>query len=63
MKESIQEKKSFMRVKCPECEQESVIFVYAKTEVKCLNDSCKAILASPRGGKAEVFGEVLELLK
>lgn len=55
-------KKTFAKVKCPECETETIVFVSAKTVVNCLNDDCKAILATPRGGKAEIKGEIIELL-
>ncbi len=54
--------KTFARVKCPECESETIVFVSAKTTVYCLNDECKTVLAVPKGGKAEIKGEIVELL-
>ncbi len=52
-------KYGYVKVKCHECSNEQVIFGKASTEVKCLK--CKAVLAVPRGGKAAVKAEILEL--
>ncbi|RMG39519.1 MAG: 30S ribosomal protein S27e [Methanobacteriota archaeon] len=54
--------KTFARVKCPECEKETIVFISAKTTVRCLNEECNTVLAVPRGGKAEIKGEIVELL-
>ncbi len=53
-------KSGFVKVKCHECGNEQVIFGRAATEVKCTK--CSAILAHPRGGKAAISAEILELL-
>jgi small subunit ribosomal protein S27e len=52
----------FLRVKCQNCESESIIFNHAKTIVECTNDDCNTILAEPSGGKAQVHAEILETL-
>ena len=50
----------FIKVKCPDCGNEQVIFERAATVVKCT--VCGAVLAEPRGGKAAVKAEKLEEL-
>jgi len=50
----------FLKVKCPSCNNEQIIFDSAKTVVKC--NVCGAELAKPRGGKAKILGEILEVL-
>jgi len=53
-------KSGFIKVKCHECGNEQTIFGKASTEVKCIG--CGEVLAIPRGGKASVKAEILELL-
>jgi len=50
----------FVRVKCVDCENEQVIFSHASMEVSC--EVCGKTLASPRGGKAEINSEILEIV-
>lgn len=50
----------FIKVKCHECGQEATIFGKAATEIKC--KKCNEVIATPRGGKAAVKAEILELL-
>ena len=47
----------FFRVKCPDCENEQVIFGKASTVVDCI--VCGKVLAEPSGGKARITGEIL----
>ena len=47
----------FLKVKCPKCDGEQIIFSHAKTVVRCL--ICDEILAVPRGGKAEIRAKVI----
>jgi len=47
----------FIRVKCPECGNEQIIFNYVSTDVHC--NVCRGLLAEPSGGKAKVKGEIL----
>lgn len=59
MKELITLPKSkFLRVVCPKCKNEQVIFDKSATLVKCLK--CGEILAEPTGGKARIKGKILE---
>jgi len=51
----------FAKVKCTDCENEQIIFGNASTVVKCL--VCGRTLAEPRGGKAEIKSQVLEVLE
>jgi small subunit ribosomal protein S27e len=52
---------SFFRVKCPDCENEQIVFGRASTVVDCT--VCGHILAEPRGGNANIKAEVLAELK
>ena len=56
----MEEKSGFVKIKCHECGNEQVIFGRASTEVKCTK--CDAVVAIPRGGKAAIKAEILELL-
>lgn len=49
----------FIKVKCHECSNEQVISGKCSSEIKCLK--CKAVVAIPRGGKAAVKAEILEM--
>ena len=51
----------FIRVKCPDCSSEQVIFDSAATVVKCT--LCDNVLAEPRGGKAKILGEIVDILE
>lgn len=49
---------SFLRVECPDCENEQIIFEKAATTVACA--VCGHELAHPTGGKAHIPGEIVE---
>ena len=51
----------FIKVRCKKCKNEQIIFQKASTVVKCL--VCEEILATPKGGKAEIKSTVLEILE
>ncbi len=51
----------FLRVRCPDCGNEQVIFSHAASIVKC--NICNAVLAEPTGGKARIKGEIAEILE
>ncbi len=53
-------KSKFVKVRCPKCKNEQVIFGKASTEIKCL--ICNQILAEPSSGKAKIKARVLEIL-
>jgi len=50
----------FLRVKCPDCGNEQVIFSNATSRVHC--NVCGAMLAEPSGGKAAIKGEITAIL-
>lgn len=50
----------FIRVKCNDCENEQVVFNKASSIVKCL--ICGRTLAEPKGGKAKIKTQTLEVL-
>ncbi|MBI4170773.1 MAG: 30S ribosomal protein S27e [Candidatus Aenigmarchaeota archaeon] len=50
----------FLKVKCKKCKNEQIIFNKAATLVKCL--VCSAVMAEPRGGKAEIKTSIVEVL-
>ncbi len=51
----------FLRVKCNDCENEQIVFDHASTSVKC--NVCGSTLVEPRGGKAGIKGEIIEVLE
>jgi len=51
----------FLKVKCPNCGSEQIIFEKASTVVKCI--VCGEILAKPRGGKAKILAQIIEVMK
>ena len=50
----------FVKIRCPNCKNEQIMFGKASTVVNCL--ICNKKLAEPTGGKAKVVGRVLEVL-
>ena len=54
-------KTRFIRVKCPDCGNEQIIFEATTSKVKC--NICSAMLAEPKGGKAKIIGEIVEALE
>ncbi len=60
--EHVQEPTSkFIKVRCPKCKNEQIIFGKAASEVQCL--VCKKVLAESTGGKARVKARILEVLE
>ncbi len=51
--------KAFVKVKCPDCGNEQIMFLRASVPVKC--HVCGATIAVPTGGKAEIRGEIVEV--
>jgi len=54
-------KSKFIRIRCPKCESEQIIFGKATTNVKC--SKCNYLLAKPGAGKAKIRAKVLEVFK
>lgn len=51
----------FIKVRCPKCKNEQIVFGKSASEVKCL--VCEKILAEPTGGKTRIKARVLEVLE
>ncbi len=47
----------FLKLKCPDCEHEQLVFEMASTIVPCV--VCGRVLAEPAGGKAVLKAEIL----
>ena len=47
---------TFLRVKCPKCGNEQLVFSNAVNIVTC--NVCSNVLAEPSGGKARIKGDV-----
>ena len=52
---------SFVRVACPDCGNEQVVFERASTAVNCA--VCGSTLATPTGGIADLTGEVTDVVE
>ena len=50
----------FIKVRCPKCRNEQVIFGKSGSKVKCL--VCGVVLAESRGGKSKIKSRILEVL-
>ena len=62
MKHALKETSSkFIKIRCPKCKNEQIMFGKASTVVTCL--VCSQTLAEPTGGKSHVKGRVLEVLE
>ena len=51
----------FVKVRCPKCKNEQVIFGKSSSEVKCL--VCGKIVSEPTGGKSKIKARILEVLE
>jgi len=51
----------FIKVRCPKCKNEQIIFGKSSTKVGCL--VCGKLLAEPTGGKSKVKARILEVLE
>jgi len=50
----------FIKIKCPDCPNEQIVFKKAATKVVC--NVCGSTLVVPKGGVGEIHGEVLEVI-
>ncbi|CCC81241.1 30S ribosomal protein S27e [Thermoproteus tenax] len=55
-----QPRSKFLRVRCPDCGNEQVVFSHASMVVRCL--VCGRVLVQPTGGKAQIQGNILKVL-
>lgn len=51
----------YIKVRCPKCKNEQIIFGKASSEVKCL--VCGKTVSSPTGGKSKIKARILEVLE
>ncbi|PIN86168.1 30S ribosomal protein S27e [Candidatus Woesearchaeota archaeon CG10_big_fil_rev_8_21_14_0_10_44_13] len=51
----------FVKVRCPKCKNEQIIFGKASININCL--VCGKVLAEPTGGKSRVKSRILEVLE
>ncbi len=51
----------FIKIRCPKCKNEQILYGKASTVVSCL--VCARKLAEPTGGKSRVKARVLEVLE
>ncbi len=51
--------KDFIRVRCPDCGNEQMLFSKSNTVILCL--VCGTTLAKPTGGRCKIEGEVIEV--
>lgn len=51
----------FWKVKCTDCSNEQVVFSRAASEVSCT--ACGATVLTPRGGEAQLKGELVATLE
>jgi len=54
-------KTKFIKVRCPKCKNEQIIFGKASTEIKCL--VCGHLLGKTTGGKTKIKATILEVLE
>jgi len=51
----------FIKVRCPKCKNEQIMFGKTTSKVTCL--ICSKILAEPTGGKSKIKARILEVLE
>lgn len=51
----------FIKIRCPKCKNEQVVFGKAAMAVKCL--VCGRVIAESSGGKIKVKARILEVLE
>ncbi len=51
----------FIKIRCPKCKNEQIMFGKTSTQVECL--VCSKPLAEPTGGKSKVKARILEVLE
>jgi len=51
----------FVKVRCPKCKNEQIVFGKAASNIKCL--VCGKVLAEPSGGKSKIKSRILEVLE
>lgn len=54
-------KSKFVKIRCPKCKNEQIIFGKPSTKVRCL--VCSTVLTETSGGKGKIKARVLEVLE
>jgi small subunit ribosomal protein S27e len=54
-----QPRSKFIKVRCPDCGNEQVIFSHVAMVVRCL--VCGRVLAQPTGGKARLAAHIVKI--
>ena len=54
-------KGKFVKIRCPKCKNEQIIFGKSSSIIKCL--VCGKVLAEPSGGKSKIKAHILEVLE
>jgi small subunit ribosomal protein S27e len=57
---TMQTTSKFVKVRCPKCKNEQILFGRVSTKVLCL--VCGKTIAEPTGGKATIKARILEVL-
>ncbi|BCU68552.1 30S ribosomal protein S27e [Sulfolobales archaeon HS-7] len=53
-------KSKFLRIKCPNCSNEQVVFSHSSFQARCT--ACGTILIESRGGQAKILGEIVKVM-
>ncbi len=61
MSETKEPDSKFIKIRCPKCKNEQIIFGKTSSNVKCL--VCEKVLAMPTGGKSKIKARILEVLE
>ncbi|MEK6855640.1 MAG: 30S ribosomal protein S27e [Nanoarchaeota archaeon] len=51
---------NFIKIKCPRCKNQQIVFGKASLEVKCIQ--CRYLLTKTSGGKTKIRAKVEEVL-
>jgi len=54
-------KNKFIKIRCNKCKNEQITFEKASSPVNCIK--CGTEIAKPQGGKLEIKGKLIEILK
>ena len=61
MEDTMESKSKFVKIRCPKCKNEQIVFGKVSTDVKCL--VCGKDLVEPTGGKSKIKARILEVLE
>ena len=61
MREVKEPTSKFIKVRCPKCKNEQIVFGKSSTKINCL--VCSRQLAEPTGGKTKIKARILEVLE